>query len=340
MKNRALLSILPLLQVAACIVIIMAGIRAAADILGPLILAFVLAQAVLPFPRWLMRRFKISKGKAIALTGVTAVVMVLYLLVASDVATVHLSLKLPVYEQHLASLYEQTVAFMNAHNIAVPELTVKTALTPERFREIARVLLPEAGAIISNGLLITLLGFIFVMQMTQDIGEVPSSFTQRMTDYGSDARRYVAVTAKVAGINALVNLVFLFVLGVDTPVIWCFLYFFLDFIPTLGYIIALIPPTFVTLLMFGWKRALIVAGGLVLTNVIVDNVVTPIFMKSAVDVSFLELTLSLIGWAFVLGLIGAIVAVPMTLALKKFLATRSGVTPSPGSEHLAPEPSG
>jgi predicted PurR-regulated permease PerM len=57
-------------------------------------------------------------------------------------------------------------------------------------------------------------------------------------------------------------------------------------------------------------------------------------------VLFVELRLSLIGWAFVLGLIGAIVAEPMTLALKKFIATRPGAAPSPGTEHLAPEPSG
>ena len=70
--------------------------------------------------------------------------------------------------------------------------------------------------------------------------------------------------------------------------------------------------------MFGWHRALLVAGGLILTNVIVDNVVKPIFMKHSIDVSFLEFTLSLVLWAFLLGLTGAILAIPLTLALKKF----------------------
>jgi AI-2 transport protein TqsA len=129
----------------------------------------------------------------------------------------------------------------------------------------------------------------------------------------------VTVTAKTAGINAVINLVFLIVMGVDTPIVWSFLYFFLDFIPTVGFMMALLPPTFVTL-MYGWKRALVVAGGLILSNLIVDNVVTPIFMKHAVDISFLEIALSLVGWAFLLGLIGAILAIPMTLALRKFLA--------------------
>jgi AI-2 transport protein TqsA len=107
----------------------------------------------------------------------------------------------------------------------------------------------------------------------------------------------------------------------------------LDFIPTPGFIIALVPPTFVTLLMFGWHRALLVAGGLVLTNVIVDNAVTPIFMKQAVDISFLEITLSLMFWTFLLGLTGAILAIPLTLSLRKFIA--KGLS----NEQLATTPS-
>jgi AI-2 transport protein TqsA len=167
------------------------------------------------------------------------------------------------------------------------------------------------------------------MEMISGAGNKEGPLNESLDYYGSDARSYVAVTAKSAGINALINLTFLLVMGVDTPVVWSSLYFFLDFIPTLGYVIALVPPTFVTLLMYGWKRALLVACGLVLSNLFVDNVVTPIFMKKAVNVSFLEITLSLVGWSFLLGLTGAILAIPLTLALKKFIAKSSQEGPIP-----------
>jgi len=64
------------------------------------------------------------------------------------------------------------------------------------------------------------------------------------------------------------------------------------------------------------------------TNLIVDNVVTPIFMKHAVDVSFLDITLSLVAWAYLLGLTGAILAIPLTLALRKFV-TKNSSEPEP-----------
>jgi AI-2 transport protein TqsA len=332
-KDNSLSPTLRFLLCAACTVIILWGIRAASDILGPLLLALLFAYAVVPFLKWLMQRFKFTKSAAIAVTAVAVLAFVLFLLVPLDFTTVRIAEKLPTYEHRLAGLYEQVTTYANAHGFVAPILSVQNVLTPERLRAITRVFLPEAGMLISNGLLISLLGFLFVTEMTENIGVKRGALAENLAYYGSDAATYVAVTAKTGAINALLNLVFLLALGVDTPVLWCFLYFFLNFIPTLGFMVALVPPTFVTLLMFGWHRALLVAGGLILTNLIVDNVVKPIFMKHSIDVSFLELTLSLVVWAFLLGLTGAILAIPLTLGLKKFIA--KGLN----SEQLATTPS-
>jgi AI-2 transport protein TqsA len=334
MNDSSLTLMLRILLAAACTIIIMAGIRAASGILGPLLLGLLLAYAVVPLPKWIMRRFKLSKNWAMVWTAVAAFAFGLSLLLTLDVATVLISERLPIYEQHLASLYGQLVAFMTAHGIVAPSLSIKNVFTPERLSEVTRVLLPEAGAILSNGLLIFFFAFLFIMSMVEDIGVTQGPLAERLAYYASDSQRYVAVTAKTSGINALVNLIFLFLMGVDTPVVWSFLYFFLNFIPTLGFMIALVPPTFVTLLLYGWKRALLVACGLILTNLIVDNVVSPIFMKHAVDVSMLEITLSLVGWAFLFGLTGAILAIPLTLSLKKFLGRSLMEAP------LVMEPSG
>jgi AI-2 transport protein TqsA len=322
------------LQVSAYAVITLWGIRAASGVLGPLLLGLLLAYAIVPFPEWLMRRFKLTKSAAIAATAVAIVVLGLYLMLSVDLGAVRVAAKLPAYEQHLASLYQQISVSMNAHGMNAPVISVESVLTPERVREIGEVVLPVTVVIISNGILIFLVAFLFVIEMVVNMGEKRSPLAERLHYYQSEARSYVAVTARSAGINALVNLAFLAAMGVDTPVVWCFLYFFLDFIPSVGYILALVPPTLVTLLMYGWKRALVVACGLLLTNLIVDNLVTPMFMKKAVNISFLGITVSLVGWAFLLGLTGAILAIPLTLALRKFLVT------GPYEAPPATEPSG
>jgi predicted PurR-regulated permease PerM len=217
---------------AACTVITLSGVRAASSVLGPLLLRLLITYAVVPFPKWLMLRFKLHKLAAIALTAVAVAAFGLYLLLALDLATVRIAAKIPIYEVHLANLYQQIALFMNAHNIVVPILSVKGVFTPERLREISRAVLPEAGSIISNGLLFGVLAFLFIIEMAGEIGETVGPLAEKLAYYGSDARSHVAVTAKTAGINALINLVFLLVRGVDTPVVWSFLYFFLDFMPT------------------------------------------------------------------------------------------------------------
>jgi len=333
MKESPKSPMLRFLLGAACTVIILWGVGAASPVLGPLLLGLLLAYALVPFPRWMIRRFKFPKSAAIATTAAVVVTGGLCLVFSLDLATERIKETLPIYEQRLASLHEQVAVSMSAHGVDTSVESVKNLLTPQRLREIAGDLLTVVRAIISIGLLILLLAFLFITEMA-DIAGNRSVLAERLDYYGSGAGNYVAITARSAGVNALVNLVFLFAMGVETPVVWSLLYFFLDFIPTLGFLIALVPPTFVTLLMLGWKRAVAVACGLILTNLIVDNVVTPIFMKHAVKISFLEITLSLVGWAFLLGLIGAIVAIPLTLALRKFVAETLS------SEEVAMEPSG
>jgi AI-2 transport protein TqsA len=90
-----------------------------------------------------------------------------------------------------------------------------------------------------------------------------------------------------------------------------------------GFLIALVPPTLVALLMLGWKKALLVAGALILTQMIVDYTITPMLMRRGLHISFLEITLSLMLWGFLLGPAGVILAVPMTMVLRKFIDSRS-----------------
>jgi predicted PurR-regulated permease PerM len=136
--------------------------------------------------------------------------------------------------------------------------------------------------------------------------------------YGKDTQRFVSLAARTSAIVAMANLVLLFAVGVDFAIIWCFLYFFLSFIPSIGFLIALVPPVLIAFLMLGWKKALLLTGGLIFTQMMGDYVINPMIMKKGLHVSFLEIMLSLVIWSFLLGLPGAILAVPLTLAVRRF----------------------
>jgi AI-2 transport protein TqsA len=319
MASRMSLPMLQFLQAAACLVIILWGIRSASDLIALVLLGILLACVFLPLPEWLMQRFKLGKGAAIGLSvvslGTLSLVTVFYLYERIS----HLRDKLPVYQDRFMVVYEKTLILLNAHGINLVSHSTTKLSSSDRFLELSRVVLPEAGRVLSDGLLVCVLSLIVLIVMVQNPAAERSPLIERLHSQSDEVRRYIAISAKTSAIAALANLVLFLVLGVDFPGVWCVLYFFLRFIPNLGFIMALVPPTLLALLMSGWQRALLVAGGLILINLVADYVLTPIFMKKGADVSFVEMTLSLVFWGALLGPAGAILGIPLTMALRKVM---------------------
>jgi predicted PurR-regulated permease PerM len=132
---------------------------------------------------------------------------------------------------------------------------------------------------------------------------------------GKDVRKYVAIVSLTGLIVGVCNTILLLVLGVDFPVLWGVLSFLLNFVPSVGFIISLLPPASLALLEFGWTKALIVAIGFFLFNSVSENVVKPHFMQKGLEVSFLLIVLSLVVWTWALGPMGTILGVPLTMVL-------------------------
>ena len=307
------------LQAAAYIVVVAWGIKAASHILYLILIALLFAYVFLPFPKWLMRRFALRQSMAVALTVVLWAVIWVAIWVALFEAGHQFMAKLPIYEERIRSLNGHVAVFLSAHGIQSAHNSVKSLYDYNRIVELARATLPPLTGFFSDRLVDFLLGLGFLMEMTYLESDKPGPFARKLVYYSTDVQRFVALTAQTGAINALANLVLLAVLGVDFAFVWCILYFFLQFIPSIGFVIALVPPSLMALLMLGWKRALLVAGGLFVTQMVGDYVVKPMLMKKGLNISFLEIMLSLVIWGFLLGLVGALLSIPLTLALRRFI---------------------
>jgi AI-2 transport protein TqsA len=314
---------LRLLVGGACLVVILWGISRASHLVVLILLGILLACSFLPLIDWLMQRFKLGKNAAVALTVVLLGTLSLVTVFSLYERIFRLRAALPVYQQRFMVLYESVLVFLNSHGINIASISGAKLATSDRILELSRVVIPEAASFLSDGLLVSLLALIFVIAMVEQPGVERSLLGERLRYYGEDVECYIGISAKVNVIAALANLVLFLVLGVEFPIVWCALSFFLRFIPSLGFIIALLPPTLVTLLVFGWKRALLVAGGFILINLVADYALTPIFMKKGADISFLEMTLSLVFWGTLLGPAGGILAIPLTMTLRKFIEEQS-----------------
>ncbi len=319
MSDRLSPPILRSLQAAACLVIIMWAIRAASDLIVILLMALVLAYAFVPLPQWLMRRFQF--GKTVALVLTVALLGTLNVITVSLLyeSIARMTERLPEYHQYFMVLFEKLVVFADAHGINFANISAAKLSTSDKLLDLARRVLRQAGGFLGDGFLISILSWIFIVEMVVEEGAKRNPLAEKLAYYGGGVQRYIATSAETGIITALANLVVLIALGVDSPVLWCVLYFFLHFIPNVGFILALVPPTLLALLMLGWKKALLVGGALIVSQMLTDYGLTPILMKKGVDISFLEIMVSLMFWGFLLGPAGAILAIPLTLTLKKFI---------------------
>lgn len=318
MSDRSSNPTLRFLQAAACIVILAWGIRATAHLVVVFAMALLLAYGFVPLPNWLMHRFKLGRRAALALTVAllgTASLIGIALLYDSALRMMQ---KLPEYHEHFTGLYDRILVFLDGHGIHLASFSTAKS-TSDQVVEFARRALLQAGSFVGDGLLISALSWIFLVEIVEQAGAKRNTLGEWLAYYGGDVQRYIVISAKTGIVTALANLIILLAAGVDFPFLWCGLYFFLHFIPNVGFILALVPPTCLTLLMLGWKKALLVGGGLVLTQLLADYGLSPILMKKGVHVSFLEIMVSLLFWGFLLGPAGGILAIPLTLSLRKFI---------------------
>jgi AI-2 transport protein TqsA len=176
----------------------------------------------------------------------------------------------------------------------------------------------------------------------QNVAQESSPGVRRFLKLFQDLRQYMAINAGVGLMAAVINVILLTVMGIEFAVLWGILSFFLSFVPNVGFIISVIPPALMALLQYGPREMLIVIVAYNVINFLVDNVVKPRFIEKGVNISVLQTFLSLILWSWVLGPIGAILAVPMAIIVQAVLNSRPethwlGYMMGSGEEPFNPE---
>ncbi len=217
MSDRLSPPILRSLQAAACLVIIMWAIRAASDLIVILLMALVLAYAFVPLPQWLMRRFQF--GKTVALVLTVALLGTLNVITVSLLyeSIARMTERLPEYHQYFMVLFEKLVVFADAHGINFANISAAKLSTSDKLLDLARRVLRQAGGFLGDGFLISILSWIFIVEMVVEEGAKRNPLAEKLAYYGGGVQRYIATSAETGIITALANLVVLIALGVDSP---------------------------------------------------------------------------------------------------------------------------
>jgi predicted PurR-regulated permease PerM len=137
-----------------------------------------------------------------------------------------------------------------------------------------------------------------------------------ITTFLRDTRRYLIVNTIFGLAVAVLDTIALMILGIPLPLVWGLVSFLTNYIPNIGPFLAIVPPALLALLTGGWQLMVVVIAVYLVINFILQTVVQPRVVGDAIGLSPLVTFLSVVLWGWVLGPIGALMAVPMTLLCK------------------------
>jgi predicted PurR-regulated permease PerM len=137
--------------------------------------------------------------------------------------------------------------------------------------------------------------------------------------FASGTRTYLVVSTVFGAIVAVIDGIALAIIGVPLPVLWGLLAFITNYIPNIGFVIGLIPPALLALLGGGVGDMIAVIVVYSVINFVIQSLIQPKFVGNAVGLSVTLTFVSLVFWAWVLGALGALLAIPLTLLTKALL---------------------
>ncbi len=296
----------------AGLTVIAAGLHAAAGMVNLILVSTLVAMTLAPVLGLLERR-GLGHGAAVALTTFGTLVGGALLVSGLAGGLAGLQDKLPAYQEALAGLLGGLDAQFASRGIAIHDvLKPDTARMLEMVRSVAAGTLGALGYSVFALIIVSL-----ILAELPERGAVEadaSSLTGQFSAVGVSVRRFVGLTGMMGAGQAAVNLLVMLAVGTDFPLVWAVLFFLLNFVP-FGFVLGMIPPLIVTLLEHGPARAGVLLGVTFVANFIADNVVKPKVMGSGLGLSPLVIVFSLMVWSFILGPVGAILAVPLTIAL-------------------------
>lgn len=312
--HRGLLSL-------AAFVVLVAGMRAANQILVPFLLALFIAVISAPPMFFLIRR---GLPKWLALLAIIVAILGAGFGIASLIGS---SLDdfyrdLPKYEQRVRGQMAQLLQFARGYGLNVDETSLLQQFDPGAAMQLTANVLRGLSGVLTNTFLILLTVVFMLLEASTVPAKLrailgnPEASLERFDEFLDKMQNYVAIKSWVSLATGVLAAAGLALLGVDYPVLWGVLAFLLNYVPTIGSIIAAVPPILLALIDLGLGGALATTTLAVAINVVMGNVVEPRFMGRGLGLSTLVVFLSLVFWGWVLGPVGMLLSAPLTMTVK------------------------
>lgn len=307
--------------ISAAFIILVAGMRSAADMLVPFLLAIFIAVIATPPLHWLQNK-GLPRWLAM-LAVITAIVGCSSLIVALVGSSItDFSQSLPEYKARLKSETQGLIALLNSYGIETPSQLIQEYIDPGAAMDLVSKLFSGLGNTLANAFLI-LLTVVFILGETSSFPQKldaafdnAHSHMQGFNRFIGNVKQYIAIKSIMSAATGVAISLWLWVLGIDYPLLWGLLAFLLNYVPNIGSIIAAVPAVLLAFVQHGMLIALLGAGGYVVANVIIGNIIEPRFLGKGLGLSTLVVFISLVFWGWVFGPVGMLLSVPLTMFVK------------------------
>ena len=310
-----------ILLLSAAFVIVVAGMKAAAPILVPFLLSVFIAIISAPSLFFLQRKgLPTPVALIVVISLVILVLFMVAVLIGNSVEDFRQSL--PLYQERLQAQLQAVIALLARLGLNVSLDMMQTYFDPSVVMKLVANTLSGLGSVLTNGFLILL---IVVFMLTEastfpaklhSVLERPGRSLEGFDHFLETVKRYMAIKTGISLATGTIVWLSLWLIGLDYPLLWGVIAFFLNYVPNIGSIIAAVPAVLLAVIQLGWIAAAIVAGLYTLINVVIGNVVEPRFMGKGLGLSTLVVFLSLIFWGWVLGPVGMLLSIPLTMMVK------------------------
>ena len=318
-------SILPPLLVFAGVAIVLAYVQAIHGFLATIAFSALAAILCRALQLWLLRRGTGSKT-SVTVT-IIAFVLVLVLLGVAAIASVlaiavQLSGDADRLRGDLSSLAEAFASATGLPHDAVP--TVDADAVIGAVRQLLSTIGPTVTSLLMSVLIVTYLLLDADNLRSRMQRHTPSGTIARYDALAAELVVYIRVRAVLGAAAAVADTALLLVIGVPYAVLWGVVSFLFSFVPNIGFILALVPPTVFALLELGLGPAALVVIGYVAINLAFDYVLQPRMLSVSLDISPVVVIVSILFWTVVIGPAGALLAVPLTVAMRVLLLPFEG----------------
>jgi AI-2 transport protein TqsA len=313
------------LVVLASVVVVVAGLRAAAPILLPFCLAFFLAILAIPIMLWLQRR-GVPPSLAILLAVLVHIGVLGVIVLLASQSFADLQDRLPGYATRVQTLFDSWTATLQSRGVPADQYLSDEFMSANAIMDFVGSLLGRVAVFLSDT-------FIVVLMMVFILAEAtifPKKFRAILGQGDGDLGRFAKITSEVLeylAIKTLVSLatgicigVWAWMMGLDFPILLGLFGFLLNYVPTIGSILAAAPAILLSVIQFGGPGSTIMLTvGYVVINIVFGNLIEPHLLGRRLGLSTLVVILSLIFWAWAWGPVGALLAVPLTMVVKIML---------------------